>query len=132
MVGQSTECQAALRAADYPLYNLLQVVRGYLAVAQAWPIPTISLELVFDDVHRQLIAVSELVVARLFEPLPDRGILRQRVTSLLAAVWTFRWLKAPPQQRKPRPRPTHSAGKHTSVQRLLEAHRQELSPTPRP
>ena len=118
------------------LYNLLQVVRGYVAVAQARPIPTISLELVFDDVHRQLIAVSELVVppvvARLFEPLPDSSTLRQRVAYLLAAVWTFRWLKAPPQPRQPPPRPTHSAGKHTSVQRLLEAHRQELSPTLRP
>ena len=90
----------------------------------------------FDDVHRQLIAVSELVVppvvAQLFEPLPDSGILRNRLTALLAAVWTFRWLKAPPQQRKPPPRPTHSAGKHTSVQRLLEAHRQGLNPTPGP
>lgn len=118
------------------LYNLLQVVRGSVAVAQARPIPTISLELVFDDVHRQLIAVSELVappvVARLFEPLPDSGTLRQRLTYLLAAVWTFRWLKAPPQHRKPPPRPTHSAGKHTSVQRLLEAYRQGLSSTPGP
>jgi hypothetical protein len=118
------------------LYNLLQVVRGYIAVAQGRPIPTISLELVFDDVHRQLIAVSELVappvVAQLFEPLPGRGTLRRRVTCLLAAVWTFRWLKAPPQQRKPPPRPTRSTGNHTSVQRLLEAHRQGLSPSPRP
>ncbi len=118
------------------LYNLLQVVRGYVAVAQARPIPTISLELVFDDVHRQLIAVSELVappvVALLFEPLPDSGTLRKRLTYLLAAVWTFRWLKAPPQPRKPPPRPTHSAGNHTSVQRLLEAHRQGLSPAPGP
>ena len=114
------------------LYNLLQVVRGYIATAQARPAPTISLELLFDDVHRQLIAVSEVVtppvVAALFEPLPDGGTLHKRLACLLASVWTPRWLKAPSSKRKPPPPPTRSTGNHTSVYRLLEASRQGLSP----
>jgi hypothetical protein len=112
------------------LYNLLQVVRAYIATAQARPVPTISLELLFEDVHRQLIALSELVappvVAAVFEPRPNGATLRRRLAQLLAPVWTPRWLKAPPQKRK---RPTHSttsAGNHTSVYRLLEAYRRGL------
>jgi hypothetical protein len=114
------------------LYNLLQVVRGYIAAAQERPVPTISLELLFADVHRQLIAVSEVVappvVAALFEPVPDGRTLHKRLEHLLASVWTPRWLKAPSSKRKPPPQSTHSAGNHTSVYRLLEAHRRGLSP----
>ncbi len=114
------------------LYNLLQVVRGYIAAAQERPVPTISLELLFDDVHRQLIALSELVappvVAALFEPLPDGATLHRRLERLLTPVWTPRWLKAPPQKRKPPTPPTSSAGNHTSVYRLLEAYRRGISP----
>ena len=43
------------------LYNLLQVVRAYVAAAQARPPETISTELLFDDVQRQLVALTELV-----------------------------------------------------------------------
>jgi hypothetical protein len=35
------------------LYNLVQGVRAYVATAQARPVPTISTELLFEDVHRQ-------------------------------------------------------------------------------
>ena len=51
------------------LYNLVQVVRAYVATAQARPVPTISTELLFDDVHRQLVAFTELVPAPQVEPL---------------------------------------------------------------
>jgi hypothetical protein len=118
------------------LYNLLQVVRAYLAAAQARPAPTISLELLFNDVHRQLIALSELVahpvVAGLFDPLPDGATLRRRLAQLLGTVWTPRWLKSPPRKRKPPARSIPSAGNHTSVYRLLEAYRREINPPPGP
>ena len=116
------------------LYNLLQVVRAYIAAAQGRPVSTISLELLFDDVHRQLIALSELVVPPvvegLFEPLPDGITLRRRLAQLLAPVWTPRWLKAPPQKRKRPAHSTTSAGNHTSVYRLLEAYRWGITPPP--
>src|SRR3954451_7259779 len=48
------------------LYNALQVVRAHLASHQECEAKTISNEKLFDDVRRQLVAVSELVDA---EPL---------------------------------------------------------------
>ena len=84
------------------LYNLVQVVRAYVATAQARPVPTISTELLFDDVHRQLVAFTELVPAEQVEPLfpvlPTEEALRAQFTRLLATVWTTRWLKAPHQE----------------------------------
>jgi Transposase DDE domain len=111
------------------LYNLVQVVRAYVATAQARPVPTISTELLFDDVHRQLVAFTELVPPDQVEPLlpvlPSEEELRAQLTCLLATVWTSRWLKAPPKKRKaPAPR-TPIRGNQTSVYRLVEAYNKQ-------
>jgi Transposase DDE domain len=105
------------------LYNMVQVVRAYVATAQARPVPTISTELLFDDVHRQLVALTELVPAERIElvcpVLPTEEALRVQLTRLLATIWTNRWLKQPTKKR-PAPAPRASMrGNHTSVFRLV-------------
>jgi hypothetical protein len=109
------------------LYNMIQVIRGYVAVGQGHPVEVISTELLFVDVTKQLVALNELVAAdRVVELLPaagSAGALRQRLRRLLGGVWSDGWVKAPPRARKP---PAQKGGKreHTSVYRLLNAHRQ--------
>jgi Transposase DDE domain len=111
------------------LYNLVQVVRAYVATAQARPVPAISTELLFDDVHRQLVAFTELVppvqVEPLFPLLPSEEELRAQLTRLLATVWSARWLKAPAKNRKVPTPQTPIRGKHSSVYRLVAAYRQQ-------
>jgi Transposase DDE domain len=111
------------------LYNMVQVVRAYVATAQARPVPTISTELLFDDVHRQLVAFTELVspedVKPFFPVLPTEEALRTQLMRLLATVWTARWLKAPPKKRKaPAPR-TQIRGNQTSAYRLVTAYHKQ-------
>ena len=111
------------------LYNLVQVVRAYVATAQARPVPTISTELLFDDVHRQLVAFTELVPSEQVEPLfpvlLTEAELRAQLTRLLATVWTTRWLKAPRKKRKaPAPR-TPIRGNQTSVYRLVTTYNKQ-------
>jgi hypothetical protein len=114
------------------LYNLVQVVRAYVATAQARPVPTISTELLFDDVHRQLGAVTELLpveqIALVVPALPTEDALRAQLTRLLATIWTIRWLKQPTKKRKaPAPR-TPIRGNQTSVFRLVtEYHKQRVN-----
>jgi len=114
------------------LYNMVQVVRAYVATAQARPVPTISTELLFDDVHRQLVALTELVPAERMEPLfsvlPTEEALRAQLTRLLAVIWTNRWLKQPTKKRTvPAPR-TPIRGNQTSVFRLVAAyHKQRVN-----
>jgi Transposase DDE domain len=118
------------------LYNLVQVVRAYVATAHARPVPTISTELLFDDVHRQLVAFTELVppgqVEPLFPLLASVAELSAQLRRRLATVWTPRWLKAPPKKRKiPTPR-TPIRGNQTSVYRLVAAyHKQRVINSPR-
>jgi hypothetical protein len=109
------------------LYNLVQVVRAYVATAPGRPVPTISTELLFDDVHRQLVAFTELVpptqVEPLFPLLQSEEELRVQLTRLLATVWTSRWLKAPAKKRKLPPPRTPIRGKHSSVYQLVAAYK---------
>jgi hypothetical protein len=105
------------------LYNLAQVVRAYVATAQTRSVPTISTELLFDDVHRQLVAVTELVPTEqgesLLPVLPTEAELRARLTHLVAAIWTTRWLKQPTTKRKAPTARTPIRGNQTSVFRLI-------------
>jgi hypothetical protein len=111
------------------LYNMVQVVRAYVATAQARPVQTLSTELLFDDVHRQLVAFTELVPAEQVEPLfpglPTEEALRVQLTRLLATIWTTRWLKAPTKKRKAPASQTPIRGNQTSVFRLVTAYHKQ-------
>jgi len=86
-------------------YNLIQVVRAYVAAGAGEATEQVSSELLFVDVQRQLIALQELVPAAAIEPLlpATRSVaaLRGRLEELLHPRWTERWRKAPPRQRPP-------------------------------
>lgn len=117
------------------LYNLVQVVRAYVATAQTRPVETISTELLFADVHRQLVALTELVppaqVEPLFAPLPSAECLREQLSTLLATVWTPRWLKAPPKKSTAPTVRTPIRGNQISAYRLVTTyHQQRVIPPP--
>jgi hypothetical protein len=125
---QATVFQAAFCLV---LYNLVQVVRGYMAAAQPQPClaETLSAEQIFYDVQRELTAVSVVLPPAMIAEgyTEDLSVeqLRQRLHGLLASVWTPRWRKA--RNTKPRlkvPKAKQS-GAHTSMHRLLEAARQQ-------
>jgi hypothetical protein len=104
------------------LHNLIQLVRGYIAVHQRREAESISLENVFLDVHRQLTAWSVLVEAGL--PLadiplaPNAAALTERLHVLLGDQWSDRWIKAVNKRRRPhQPRPHDRT--HGSVFRIL-------------
>lgn len=109
------------------LYNLLQVVRGYVAEAEAREAETISLEKLFADVTDQLIAWSQVIepttTVALFAEPPPLTEMRRRLRALLGGVWTERWVKAPARKRTVAAKQRQRT--HGSVYRILEAHRRQ-------
>ncbi len=105
------------------LYNLLQVQRSYVAAAQQIERERISLENLFYDVRRQLIAWNELIprewtIAH-FVDSPSLPHTQRRLHALLDEQWKPGWLKAPNKKHRPQHLdPPHSGG-HTSIQRLI-------------
>jgi hypothetical protein len=116
-------------------YNLIQLVRAYVAAGAKLAVEQVSSELLFVDVQRQLVALHELVppegiVALLPAPVP-LARLRQRLRELLYPLWTERWRKAVPKKRRV---PQAARGKRecTSAYRLIQRDRvrnHQLVPT---
>ncbi len=106
------------------LYNLIQVIRGYVAARRQRETETISIENLFLDVHRQLTAWSVLVESGL--PLedipvaPDLTALAARLHALLDSQWSNRWIKATNKGRR-RHIPKPHDRSHGSVFRIFRA-----------
>lgn len=113
------------------LYNLIQVVRAYIADAQRKAAETISIEQLFYDVHRELVSLSTLIdtqeVVDHFVPFATALDLKAYLQELFAPVWEERWVKSP---KKKRPKSTEAKtpinGGHTSIYRILRAAKQKV------
>lgn len=113
------------------LYNLIQVVRAYIADAQRRAAETISVEELFYDVHRELVSLSTLIdqqtVVDHFQPFATANDLKAYLQELFAPVWEDRWVKSP---KKKKPKSTapkkRIEGGHTSIYRILRAAKQKV------
>jgi hypothetical protein len=125
LIGGTPEATVFQAAFCFLLYNVVMVLRAYLGEAQNQKLEAISSENLFDDVQRQLVAWQEVIGPEATLVVLGTTLtpsqLRQRLKSLLKAVWTNRWLKAPPRKVTPRhPDKEYLKGGHTSVYRLLQ------------
>ena len=111
------------------LYNLIQVVRGVVAVETERQRETISAEKLFQDVQREMIAWSVTVAPEETIEYFDRPwtarLVKVRLSKLLGDAWRDRWLKSPPKKNR-RLRKTIRRRTHNSVFRILEAHQLRL------
>lgn len=129
LIGSTPEATVFQAAFCFLLYNVVVVLRAYIGQAEGRVPETISSELLFEDVQRQLVAWSEVIgpaatLELLARPLrPEQ--LRRRLAKLLGGVWTDRWQKAPPKKETKHPHKKYLKGGHTSVYRLLQAARKK-------
>lgn len=107
------------------LYNMIQVIRAYVAEGADREVKTVSLEMLFYDVHRQLTAWSEvLTTAQTVELLSTTWTAAQvarRLQQLLNGVWSDRWIKSPSNTHKnvAKQRDEYPKGGHISVFRAM-------------
>jgi Transposase DDE domain len=105
------------------MYNMIHVIRGYVAAHQQRDTESISLENLFGDVHRELTAWSVLLRSGL--PLDDISVgadpttLAARLNALLANQWSDRWIKATNKKRRAHVPKPHDRS-HGSVHRILK------------
>jgi hypothetical protein len=123
-IGSSARATVFQAAVCVLLYNLIQVVAGYVAEAGGRPLEQVSSEKVFGDVQKELIGLHRLVdeadLPALVEPPVAAAELPQRLRTILQGCWRNRYIKAVNRTARPhRPRPKQS-GAHTSVHRLVQ------------
>ena len=113
------------------LYNMIHVLRAYVAAAEQWEPADVSLEKLFEDVERELIAWTVMVeplatVRGVWPGAERRGKCAQQLTRLLGNVWQDRWLKSVNEKARAYRRKPQSSRGHTSVHRILEDHRRQV------
>jgi len=128
LIGSSPKATVFQASFCFLLYNLIQVLRAYIAEGQEIEsVETISSELLFVDVHRQLNGWTELLdVSQTVDQLPPlMGVsdVIDHLRELLGTQWTDRWWKSPSN--------THRSAKvkakkpvrggHAAVFRILQA-----------
>jgi hypothetical protein len=111
------------------LYNMIQVVRAYVAQGQGRKVETISAEKLFDDVKRELIAwnvmIDEAATLAYYEAEPTLAEMSERLGKLLGQSWSTTWEKAPAQRNRPKSSAKVGRGRtHRSVFRILQEYKQ--------
>lgn len=122
LIGSTPEANIFQFAFCLLLYNQIQTVRAYVAQHQERDFETISLEQVFVDVQRELIAWNVV-----FNPATTIDYLRRttlaqtrrRLNRLLRCAWSDRWIKTHNTKRRSK-KPTKRKKTHGSVYRILQ------------
>jgi len=106
------------------IYNLLQVIRGYVAAGCPEPVrlEELSAEKLFADLHEELLGLHRTL--NLEEVLGALAALAAtdvpaRLRALLAGAWTPTWRKAVNKKPRPHQPKAKQSGAHTSVHKIL-------------
>jgi hypothetical protein len=132
LIGSTPEGSVFQASFCLVLYNLLQVIRAYVAAGQSeLPVEMVSVEQIFTDVQKELTALTELFAARTiagwFAEDLSRDELVARLGALLGPVWTPRYRKAVNKKPRPKVKKAKCSGAHTSIHKVLEEERLKKS-----
>jgi Transposase DDE domain len=130
LIGSTPRAAIFQASLCFALYNVIQVIRGYVAEAHEIPPEDVSAELLFRDVQKQMICWTELgptpLPERVCEAPVDADTTRRRLIELLSGKWSDRWQKSPPKKNwKPTTRTQAVPGGHSSAWKLLEQARSD-------
>jgi Transposase DDE domain len=130
LIGSTPEATIFQAAFCLVLYNLLQVMRGYMAAGQAGlAADEVSMEKLFDDVAKELTALVVLfpsaTIAGWFAGEWSAEEVARRLGQLLGGAWKERYRKAINKKPRPKVKKAKGSGAHTSVQKLRDADRKK-------
>ena len=119
------------------LFNVLQLVRGYVAAGRPEPVvEAVSGEQIFADLTNELVGLHEVltveeVIGGVSVPDGDE-LVRTRLRGLLSGLWSAKWAKGRNRTKRPVKPPPRKSGGHTSVHKLLQAATRPESSPPDP
>lgn len=118
------------------MYNILQLVRGYVASGRPEPVKVeeVSTEKIFEDMHEQLVSLHTVLSSE--ELLPCLTVpktldeMKQRLAARLGNIWSPRWKKGVNKKHRPIQAKAKQSGAHTSVHKLLQQAKQQRKGQP--
>jgi hypothetical protein len=125
LIGSTPRATVFQAAFCFLLYNMIQLVRAYIAEGSERKVQTISLELLFVDVHRQIVAWNGVLETQqsvdLLSTTWTPAQVARRLQQLLHGQWSDRWIKSPSNTHKYNAphRDEYPSGGHVSVFRMM-------------
>jgi hypothetical protein len=131
LIGSKPEATVFQASMCLVIHNVLQLVRGYVAQGQQMEARQVSLEMVFEDVKKDLIALHEVLsVGELLQALAGVPVtqeqMKEELSRLLAGRWSARWEKVVNKKPRPHKDKARQSGAHTSVHKILHQAKREL------
>jgi hypothetical protein len=132
LIGSTAEGSVFQAAFCLALYDLLQVIRAYVAAGRGeLPVEMVSVEQIFVDVQKELTALAELFAPRTIAGWYAEELSREELVARLGAqlggVCTPRYRKAVNTKPRPKAKKAKCSGAHTSVHKVLEEDRLKRS-----
>ena len=130
LIGSTPEATLFQAAFCLVLYNLLQVMRAFVAAGQeGLAAESVSMEKLFDDVQAELTALVVLfpsaTIAGWYAGEWSCADVVSRLEQLLGGAWKPRYRKAINKKARPKVQKAKGSGAHTSVQKILEEERKK-------
>jgi IS4 transposase len=135
LIGSTPRATVFQASFCFVLYNVIQVMRAYIAEGQELSPKEISAENLFEDVHRQLTAWTEMLnteaTVNLMSTTWTAPQVVRRLRTLLHRQWSELWRKATKTGvSAPHPKKKYPKGGHTSVFRALRDARRAARAAP--
>jgi hypothetical protein len=122
LIGSSPKATLLQLAYCLLLYNLIQVIKGYIAEDGKVLVSMVSTFYIFNDVRRELLAWAYHTDGICPHTHRDAEMMRNRLRELLRGKWNpITYKKASDKKPRGKPKPKKRLhGGHTSVQRILD------------
>ena len=106
------------------IYNMLQVIRGYIGENRKESLDEISSENIFESLNEELVGLHRFVGKTLVGLVQENQVetakqMRERLRSSLGGLWEERWKKATNKKRRKHHEKAKQSGAHTSVHKVL-------------
>lgn len=141
LIGSTPEATVFQAMLCLLIYNITLTIRHFVAAGAEVTPEEVSVDLLFDDVRRDLTGCLEVLGAEatteLFETthIDDPKTLAGYLAAILMSIWTDRWKKAQTRKQPPKTTKGYLGGGHSSVfkiQRDLHTVKPPKKPKPKP
>lgn len=121
LIGSTPEATTFQAMLCLLIYNMTLTIRHFVAAGAKVTPAEVSMDLLFDDVRRDLTGCLEVLGAEatteLFETthIDDPKTLAEYLAAILMSIWTDRWKKAQTRKQPPKSTRGYLKGGHSSV-----------------
>jgi hypothetical protein len=123
MIGSTAEATIFQFSISLMIYNVMKLIQAHASESQGVSPEEISLPKIIRSAKKEMISLSIFVPTELIADLIlDKRPTPARMLKLLSKLWDDDWIKAPKNNRNPKPPPKKRSGAHTSVHREIKAY----------